>query len=292
MSNQERKNVLEKMNKVIKNSNDDYFPTIVDLTRSNCIKLPLNNYNNKDYPPNIRMDYAVTDKADGLRKLLFITNNGKCYLKSRDRKNDDKYSLKYTGTVINAYADSIFDGELIESTMDGKYVQNFYIFDAYAVKGESFTDKSFGEIKDKSGRYYQVVEFEKYVKTEYDKVLEIAISDEVKLTDGEVTTDEDSTPIIKDGKQKKIKANKKELTGKVEERKAKKTNSTRGGAKPENRAEDSELKIDLAKVNVIPSGLTRGERAKFLRENDNTLTQSEYDRIFKKQNDLQLAKGN
>ena len=48
----------------------------------------------------------------------------------------------------------------------------------------------------------------------------------------------------------------------------------------------SELKIDLAKVNIIPSGLTRGERAKFLRENDNTLTQSEYDRIFKKQNDI------
>ena len=46
------------------------------------------------------MDYAVTDKADGLRKLLFISNNGKCYLKSRDRKNDDKYALKYTGTII------------------------------------------------------------------------------------------------------------------------------------------------------------------------------------------------
>ena len=136
-------------------------------------------------------------------------------------------------------------------------------------------------------------EFEKYVKTEYDKVLEIAISDEVKLTDGEVdTSGDDSTPIIKDGKKKKVKAKKEDLTGKVEEPKAKKTNSSRGGAKPENRAEDSELKIDLAKVNIIPSGLTRGERAKFLRENDNTLTQSEYDRIFKKQNDIKLAKGN
>ena len=136
-------------------------------------------------------------------------------------------------------------------------------------------------------------EFEKYVKTEYDKVLEIAISDEVKLTDGEVdTSGTDSTPTQKGGKQSKVKAKKEDLTGKVEEPKAKKTNSSRGGAKPENRAEDSELKIDLAKVNVIPSGLTRGERAKFLRENDNTLTQSEYDRIFKKQNDLQLAKGN
>ena len=136
--------------------------------------------------------------------------------------------------------------------------------------------------------------FEKYVKTEYDKVLEIAISDEVKLTDGEVTTSgDDGTPIIEDGKQKKIKANKEDLTGKKEEPNVKKQNiNSRGGAKPENRATDPELEIDLAKLTIIPNGLSRGERAKFLRENENTISQDEYDRIFKKQNDLQLAKGN
>ncbi len=134
--------------------------------------------------------------------------------------------------------------------------------------------------------------FEKYVKSEYEKVLEKALTSNITLNDGTITTDgEDSTPTIEDGKKKKIKANKEELP-KVEETPKKKTNNSRGGAKPENRAEDPELTIDLAKVNVIPSGLTRGERAKFLRENNNTLTQSEYDRIFKKQNDLQLAKGN
>jgi hypothetical protein len=70
------------------------------------------------------------------------------------------------------------------------------------------------------------------------------------------------------------------------------TKTNRGGANPENRAEDPELSIDLAKVNIIPNDLSRGERAKFLRENQNTISQSEYERIFKKQNDLQLAKGN
>jgi len=136
--------------------------------------------------------------------------------------------------------------------------------------------------------------FEKYVKTEYDKVLEIAISDEVSVTDGEITTSsDDGTPIIEDGKQKKIKANKEDLTGKKEEPKVKKQNvNSRGGAKPENRATDPELEIDLAKLTIIPNGLSRGERAKFLRENENTISQDEYDRIFKKQNDLQLAKGN
>ena len=136
--------------------------------------------------------------------------------------------------------------------------------------------------------------FEKYVKTEYDKVLEIAISDEVSVTDGEITTSsDDGTPIIEDGKQKKIKANKEDLTGKKEEPNVKKQNiNSRGGAKPENRATDPELEIDLAKLTIIPNGLSRGQRAKFLRENENTISQDEYDRIFKKQNDLQLAKGN
>lgn len=70
------------------------------------------------------------------------------------------------------------------------------------------------------------------------------------------------------------------------------TKTNRGGANPENRADDPELSIDLAKVNVIPDGLSRGERAKFLREKENPISQSDYERIFKKQNDLQLAKGN
>ena len=52
------------------------------------------------------------------------------------------------------------------------------------------------------------------------------------------------------------------------------------------------LIIDLAKLTIIPNGLSRGQRAKFLRENENTISQDEYDRILKKQTDLQLAKGN
>jgi len=137
--------------------------------------------------------------------------------------------------------------------------------------------------------------FEKYVKTEYDKILEIAISDEVNLNDGDVTTSgDDGTPIIEDGKQKKVKANKEDLTGKKEEPKVKKQNiNSRGGAKPENRADDPELKIDLAKLVIIPNNISKGERVKIKRENpNNTISQDEYDRIFKKQNDLQLAKGN
>jgi hypothetical protein len=135
--------------------------------------------------------------------------------------------------------------------------------------------------------------FEKYVKSEYDKVFERAINtDGASLSDGDINVDgESSTPTLKDGKQKKIKANIEELTPKEPEAK-RPTKTNRGGANPENRADDPELKIDLAKVTIIPNGLSRGQRAKFLRENDNTISQDEYDRIFKKQNDIKLAKGN
>lgn len=133
--------------------------------------------------------------------------------------------------------------------------------------------------------------FEKHVKSEYEKVLEKALTSNITLDDGDVSTDaNNNTPTIEDGKQKKIKAKKEDLPSKVKV--TPKGKGSRGGANPENRAIDPELEIDLAKVNIIPNGLTRGERAKFLRENNNTLTQSEFDRIFKKQNDLQLAKGN
>ena len=137
--------------------------------------------------------------------------------------------------------------------------------------------------------------FEKYVKSEYDKVLEKAInSDETSLSDGAINVDgENSTPTIEGGKKKKIKANKEDLTGKVEPKVKKKNINTRGGAKPENRATDPELEIDLAKLIIIPNNISKGERVKIKRDNpNNTISQDEYDRIFKKQNDLQLAKGN
>ncbi len=46
--------------------------------------------------------------------------------------------------------------------MDGKYIQNFYVFDAYIVKGVNLTGNPFGEPKNKEGRYYQVIQLEKY----------------------------------------------------------------------------------------------------------------------------------
>jgi hypothetical protein len=135
--------------------------------------------------------------------------------------------------------------------------------------------------------------FNKEVKERYDLIKDLSLSAGFSFNDGDVSTEtnEDGTPTIKGGEQSKIRAKKKDLKQKEPEVK-RPTKTNRGGANPENRADDPELKIDLAKVNVIPSGLSRGERAKFLRENENTISQEDFDRIFKKQNDIKLAKGN
>jgi len=128
--------------------------------------------------------------------------------------------------------------------------------------------------------------FEKYVKTEYDKVLEIAISDEVSVTDGEITTSsDDGTPIIEDGKQKKIKANKEDLTSSVEEPVNKKSRKDRRNTKPE----DPELAMDMTDVVIIPEGLTGNKLRKFRRDNPNAMSQDEYERIVQKQTANQVA---
>lgn len=129
----------------------DYFPLSVDLKLENIMKMPLENYG-KDI--NIRTDYLVTEKADGERTLLFISNNGKCYLIDRNNK------ILYTGLKLIDYSGSVFDGEFITKTLDGKTIQNIYLFDAYMVKRKSIIDLPFGNgtDKDKSGRHKYLVD--------------------------------------------------------------------------------------------------------------------------------------
>ena len=74
--------------KLIKNTASTYLPNVVDLDHRNVLQLPILNYFSNDYDKNIRMDYAVTDKADGVRYLLFINSDGKCYFKGRDSSSD------------------------------------------------------------------------------------------------------------------------------------------------------------------------------------------------------------
>jgi hypothetical protein len=86
--------------------------------------------------PNIRKHYAVTEKADGDRKLLFVSETGKLYL------IDTNMNVQFTGarssekTIFN----SLLDGEYIKLNKEGNYIHLYMAFDIYYVNKKSVRD--------------------------------------------------------------------------------------------------------------------------------------------------------
>jgi len=77
--------------------------------------------------PNIRVDFVVTEKADGNRALLFISNNGKVYLINTNM------NFIFTGTFVS-------DKELYNTLLDGEYIDNslYAAFDAYYYRNTDY----------------------------------------------------------------------------------------------------------------------------------------------------------
>ena len=67
---------------------------------------PINENNNV---PNIRNYYTVTDKADGERKLMYISRTGKIYLITTNME------VEYTGIKAK-------DKEQFNSLLDGEHI--------------------------------------------------------------------------------------------------------------------------------------------------------------------------
>lgn len=90
--------------------------------------------------PNIRNKYTVTEKADGLRKMLYIANNGKIYL------IDTNMNVTYTGCTAKTADDvagTLIDGEHILHNKNGLFINLYAAFDIYYIKKESVREKSF-----------------------------------------------------------------------------------------------------------------------------------------------------
>lgn len=80
--------------------------------------------------PNIRLNYSVTEKADGQRKLLFIApKTGHVYL------IDTNMNIQFTGAVsLNSKLhNSLLDGEHILHSKNGDFINVFLAFDVYFV---------------------------------------------------------------------------------------------------------------------------------------------------------------
>jgi hypothetical protein len=89
--------------------------------------------------PSIRKNYSVTDKADGLRKLLFVSTTGKMYL------IDPLLNVQFTGLVVDikAFHNTLLDGEHVLHDKNGAFINLYLAFDIYFLKGESVRERSF-----------------------------------------------------------------------------------------------------------------------------------------------------
>lgn len=80
--------------------------------------------------PNIRLNYSVTEKADGHRKLLFVApKTGHVYL------IDTNMNFQFTGGVsLNTKLhNTLLDGEHILHNKNGEFINLFLVFDVYFV---------------------------------------------------------------------------------------------------------------------------------------------------------------
>ena len=89
--------------------------------------------------PNIRNDYTVTEKADGMRKLLYINDQGKIYL------IDTNMNIQYTGAMTKDVdlRQTILDGEHILHNKKGEFINLYAAFDVYIINKKDVRANSF-----------------------------------------------------------------------------------------------------------------------------------------------------
>ena len=89
--------------------------------------------------PSIRQNYAVTDKADGERKLLLVLDDGFVYLV------DTNMRFQFTGARVSdkSLTRSLFDGEHILRDKTGGWLNLYAGFDCYIFGGKDMRGRPF-----------------------------------------------------------------------------------------------------------------------------------------------------
>jgi len=89
--------------------------------------------------PNIRKNYTVTDKADGMRKMLYICPTGRIYLVNTNM------NFEFTGAVSREERiyNTLIDGEHIIHNKKGEYINLFAAFDIYFINGRDVRRSDF-----------------------------------------------------------------------------------------------------------------------------------------------------
>jgi len=100
--------------------------------------------------PNIRQNYTVTDKADGERRMLFVStaqpsgNSAKIYM------IDSNMNVLFTGAVCmdKTLFNSLIDGEYIKYDKRGNPINLYAAFDIYYYNTKSLRELGFAPITD------------------------------------------------------------------------------------------------------------------------------------------------
>jgi hypothetical protein len=98
-------------------------PSSISLEMNNIVSLKSDNATKE----NINFPYTVTEKADGIRKLLYVAPNQRMYL------IDINLEIEFTGLICNnkEYINTIIDGEHVMYDKHGKFINKYLCFDIY-----------------------------------------------------------------------------------------------------------------------------------------------------------------
>jgi len=114
-------------------------PSSYTLQMNNIVTLPEDGQERISVVPNIRENYTVTDKADGDRKMLFVSGNGHIYM------IDTNMNIIFTGivTLEKELFNSLIDGEHIKYDKNNKFVNIYAAFDIYYINKKSVRELNF-----------------------------------------------------------------------------------------------------------------------------------------------------
>ena len=123
-------------------SGDFLGPSSISLETKNIISLDVDSA-----VPNINRHYTVTEKADGLRKLLYVNKTGKIYFIDMNMK------VQFTGnkTPHRDCFNTIIDGEHVLYDKMGNFINLFLAFDIYYLNSENMKGYSFVEVPTTDG---------------------------------------------------------------------------------------------------------------------------------------------